>query len=135
MRLPASANNNLTLEQVKAKFEDWRKTRGKRRAIPNTLWKAAVSLAPKYPLYQISKALHLHYTGLKNRVQERRSSPVASGVCSPAFIELGLCDQMRPAECIVEMENQSGAKMRMYFEGEAGLDLLELARAFWGKRS
>ena len=135
MHLPASANNNLTLEQAKAKFEDWRRTRGKRRAIPNTLWEAAVSLAPKYPLYQISKALHLHYTGLKNRVQERRSSPVASGVCSPAFIEVGLCDQMRPAECIVEMENQSGAKMRMYFEGEAGLDLLELAEAFWGKRS
>jgi len=88
MRLPASANNNLTLEQAKAKFEDWRRTRGKRRAIPNTLWEAAVSLAPQYPLYQISKALRLHYTRLKNRLQERRSSPVASGVCSPAFIEL-----------------------------------------------
>jgi hypothetical protein len=33
------------------------------------------------------------------------------------------------------MEDQKGAKMRMYFKGKAGLDLLELGKVFWSKRS
>jgi hypothetical protein len=32
------------------------------------------------------------------------------------------------------MADQKGATMRMYFKGEAGLDLLELGKAFWSKR-
>jgi len=42
---------------------------------------------------------------------------------------------MGPSECLVEMEDASGAKMRMQFKSGTDLDLLELSRIFWGRRS
>jgi hypothetical protein len=33
------------------------------------------------------------------------------------------------------MADQKGATMRMYLKSEAGLDLLELGKAFWSKQS
>lgn len=63
------------LAQVRDQFENWRKTRQKRTAIPEALWDAAVSLSKDYSTLQISKALRLHYTTLKNRIQaEHRGS-------------------------------------------------------------
>ena len=135
MDLPAPANKKLTVEQVQEQFEQWRRSRGKRGVIPDALWQAALLLFPDYPVHRISKALRLNYTDLKNRVNAQRSTSEQSDISTAGFIELGLNDPMRPAECIIEMADQKGATMRMYFKGEAGLDLLELGKAFWSKRS
>ena len=135
MDLPAPANKTSPLKQVQEQFEHWRRTRRKRSAIPDTLWEAAVSLFPNYSLYRISKVLRLNYTDLKHRVNVYRSACEQSDVSTAGFIELGLSDPMRPAECMIEMADEKGATLRMYFKGEAGLDLLELGKAFWSKRS
>lgn len=37
-----------------------------------------------------------------------------------AFVELALSAPLSTAICIVEMQNQDGAKMRMYFKGNVG---------------
>ena len=37
-----------------------------------------------------------------------------------AFVELDLSAPLSRAACIVEMQNQDGAKMRMYFRGDVG---------------
>jgi hypothetical protein len=92
-------------------------------------------LFPDYGLHRISKALRLNYTDLKHRVNACQSTCEQSDVSTAGFIELGLSDAMRPAECIIEMADQKGASMRMYLKGEAGIDLLELGKAFWSKRS
>jgi hypothetical protein len=135
MDLPAPANKKLTVEQVQEQFEQWRRSRGKRGTIPDALWQAAVLLFPDYPVHRISKALRLNYTDLKHRVNAHRSTSEQSDISTAGFIELGLNDPMRPAECIIEMADQKGASLRMYFKGQAGLDLLELGKAFWSKRS
>ena len=135
MDLPAPANKKSRLEQVQEQFEHWRRSREKRGAIPDALWQAAIMLFPDYGLHRISKALRLNYTDLKHRVNAPRSTSEPSDVSTAGFIELGLSDPMRPAECIIEMADQKGASMRMYFKGEAGLDLLALGKAFWSKRS
>lgn len=135
MDIPAPASKTFTLKQVQGQFEHWRRTRGKRRGIPDALWKAAVSLFPEHSLCQISKALRLNYTDLKQRVHGQRSTVVLPTGDSPGFIELGVGDLMYPGECIVEMADQKGATMRMYFKGKAGLDLLALGKAFWSKRT
>ena len=135
MDLPAPANKKLTLEQVQEQFEHWRRSRKKRGAIPDALWQTALMLFPDYPVHRISKALRLNYTDLKHRINAYRSTCEQSDVSTSGFIELGLSDPMRPAESMVEMADQKGATMRMYFKGEAGLDLLELGKAFWSKRS
>ena len=61
MDLPGPANKKLTLEQVQEQFEHWRQSRGKRGAIPDALWQAAVMLFPDYALHRISKALRLKH--------------------------------------------------------------------------
>ena len=135
MDLPTPANKKLTLEQVQEQFEHWRLSRKKRGAIPDALWQAALMLFPDYPLHRRSKALRLNYTDLKHRINAYRSTCEQSDVNTVGFIELGLSDPMRPTESMVEMADQKGATMRMYFKGEASLDLLELGKAFWSKRS
>lgn len=135
MKFRENSSKKSSLEEIRDQFETWRKTRGKRTAIPDVLWEAAVSLCPRYSLCQISKALRLNYSDLKHRVQASQSFLQSSPVIGPAFIDLGLKSPMLPAECTIEMEDQNGAKMSMYFKGEAGLDLLELGKVFWSKGS
>ena len=135
MDLPAPASKTSPLEQVQEQFEHWRGSRKKRGAIPDALWQAAVMLFPDYALHRISKALRLNYTALKHRVNAHRSTCEPSDVNTASFIELGLSDSMRPAEVMIKMADEKGATIRMYFKGDAGLDLLELGKAFWSKRS
>ena len=135
MKFTEFSSKNSTLEEIRDQFETWRKTREKRTTIPDVLWEAAISLSPRYSLCQVSKALRLNYSDLKLRVQASQSFLQSSPVIDPAFIDLGLKNPIFPAECTIEMEDQNGAKMRMYFKGEAGLDLLELGKVFWSKGS
>jgi len=135
MKFTEFSSKDSTLEEIREQFETWRKTREKRTTIPDVLWEAAISLCPRYSLCQISKALRLNYSDLKLRVHASQSFLQSSPVIDPAFIDLGLKNPIFPAECTIEMEDQNGAKMRMYFKGEAGLDLLELGKAFWSKGS
>jgi hypothetical protein len=105
------------LESVRYQFEKWRETRkSPRETIPEYLWEAAAKLHDKYPISRISKALGLS---------------LAKKQPSPLFVELAGVESFATSECIVEMENDSGSKMRMHFKGKADLDLLELSKAFW----
>jgi len=144
MKLTDISSKKPTLGEIREQFEKWRKTREKRTTIPEVLWEAAVSLSPGYSPCQISKALRLNYNDLKYRIQTSQSMLHSSPVIDPAFIDLGFKSPMLPAECTIEMEDQNGAKMSMYFKGEAldhrygifdGLDLLELGKVFWCKQS
>ena len=130
-----SANEFLTLDQVCQRFEHWRQTREKRCPIPEKLWQAAESLYPEYSIYNISKALRLNYTDLKQRLEAKQPAFVPPSINSAEFIEVKVNSAIRPAECLVEMEDPIGAKMRMHFKGDAGLDLLELGRIFLSRRS
>ena len=122
-----------SLSEVKEQFKVWRKTRKSPRPIPKKLWAAAVSLSSKYSISQISKELVLDYTTLKNRAAIKGKDSAAS--MGPAdFIEVNLEPPAVVAECIVEMQDIAGAKMRMHFRGKTDFDLLELAKAFWSKK-
>ncbi len=124
--------SSLTMNEVMARIEEWRNTRKRRKPMPEELWEAAASLSKEYSIHRISKALRLNYTALKKRIQpDECSSNSKAGV--PAFIELDLASSSI-SECIVEMEDGSGAKMRMHFRGKTDFDLLELGKAFWGKK-
>ena len=123
-----------TLKQVREQFSVWRKSRGKRSAIPDALWQAAVNLCQDHSISKISSTLRLNHTVLKQRVQACALSQPVSGISAPSFIELDVAPSSSTAGCIVEMSDHKGASMRMYFKGEAGFDLLELGKAFWSKR-
>jgi hypothetical protein len=123
-----------SLSEVKEQFKNWRRTRNGHRPIPEKLWQAAVSLTAKHSISQISKELVVDYTALKKRVPIKKKNTAAK--ISPAgFIELNLEPAAAVTECIVDMEDNLGAKMRMHIRGKTDFDLLELAKAFWSKRS
>ena len=121
------------ISEVKEQFKIWRRTRKSPRPIPEKLWAAAVSLTAKHSISQISKELVLDYTALKKRVPIKKKDSAAS--MSPSgFIEVNLEPPATVSECIVEMQDILGAKMRMHFRGKTDFDLLELAKAFWSKK-
>ena len=121
------------LNKVKSEFDFWRTTRKNGKPIPVELWEQAVDLYPEFTISKISTTISLSYTDLK-RCVEQKAEDVTGGRIEniPAFIELGL-PQSSPlvSECVVEMEDSSGAKMRMCFRGETDFDLLELGKSFW----
>ena len=122
-----------TLSQVKEQFKTWRKPRKSPRPIPENLWAAAVSLATKHSISQISKELVLDFSALKRRVRVKNKDGAAS-TNPPGFIEVNLEPPAAVAECIVEMQDIAGAKMRMHFRAKTDFDLLQLAKAFWSKK-
>ena len=122
-----------SLSEVKEQFKTWRRTRKSPRPIPDNLWQAAVSLTAKHSISKISKELVVDYSALKKRVPIKKKNTAAE--MSPAgFIELNLEPPAAVTECIVEMQDNLGAKMRMHIRGKTGFDLLQLAKAFWSKR-
>ncbi len=121
-----------SLTDVRTKFEHWRQTRKScREPIPEQLWQAAVQLAGRHSINKISRALRLNYTELKNHIQGRAWKQAIKPVQSNAFIELDCGHPFFESECIVEMDNKDGSKMKWYFKGRTDLDFLELGKAFW----
>ena len=122
-----------SLSEVKEQFKIWRRTRKSPRPIPDKLWQAAVSLTATHSISQISKELVLDYNALKRRVTTRNKNTAAK--MGPAgFIELNLEPPAAVSECIVEMQDNQGGKMRMHIRGKTEFDPVQLAQAFWSKR-
>ena len=121
------------ISEVKEQIKTWRKTRKNPRPIPDKLWVAAVSLTANHSISQISKDLALDYSALKKRVLIKKKDSTAR-MNPPDFIELNLEPPAAVSECVVEMQDILGAKMRMHFRGKTDFDLLELAKAFWRKK-
>jgi hypothetical protein len=123
-----------SLSEVKEQFKIWRRTRKSPRPIPEKLWQAAVSLTANHSIRQISKELVVDYSALKKRVPLKKKNTAAK-MSAAGFIELNLEPPAAVSECIVEMQDNLGAKMRMHIRGKTDFDFLELAKAFWSKRS
>jgi hypothetical protein len=122
-----------SLSEVKEQFKIWRRTRNSPRPIPEELWQAAVGLTATHSISQVSKELVLDYNALKRRVPTKNKT-TATKISSPGFIELELEPPAAVSDCIVEMQDNFGAKMRMHFRGKPDCDLLELTKAFWSKQ-
>jgi len=121
------------LSEVKEQFKTWRKARKGLRPIPKKLWAAAVSLTTQHSISQISKELVVDYSALKKRAAVKKKDTAAK--MSPTdFIEVNLEPPVAVSECIVEMQDIAGAKMRMHFRGKTDFDLLQLAKTFWSKK-
>jgi len=119
------------LGEVRDQFEDWRRTRKNRREpIPGRLWEAAVKLADSYSINSISKTLRLSYSDLKHHVHEQSATDNVEAIAAAEFIDLGCSRNFFESECIVEMQDACGLKMKMSVRGKAEFNLLQLAKAF-----
>ncbi|MBT6499407.1 MAG: hypothetical protein HOK67_05845 [Deltaproteobacteria bacterium] len=123
----------ITLATVKQQFKKWRDNRQHRRRIPDELWEAAASLSGQYSIHYISKSLGVNHSALRDRIASRSLSKNTE--IQTCFFELPPPLTPPTSECLVEMENIHGDKMRMHFTGEISLDLLALGQNFWRKCS
>ncbi len=121
-----------SLSEVKEQFQKWRRTRKSPRPIPKKLWEAAVCLSANHSISQISRELILDYSALKKRALIKKKNSVTKISC-PDFIELGFDPPTAIPECLIEMEDSLGGKMRIHFKNKTDTELLELVKTFWGK--
>ena len=120
------------LQELSARFEDWRRTRRGKPPIPEPLWAAAAQLARSHGVCQTAQVLHLEYKKLKQltdgeaagtRVRRRRARATAT------FMEL-VAPPSAAAECLIELEGPRG-KLRVQWKGATAPDLAGLSRVLW----
>jgi hypothetical protein len=116
------------LSKVRRDLERWRQRRNRPMRIPEAVWAVAVELADERGVAPISRALRLDYYSLKKRLQAAREKKATP---APTFVEVVAGEfSPGPAECVLEVEEAGGARMRIQLKGGAVPDLVALVRAF-----
>ena len=123
-----------SLEEVRTRFETWRRAKKPHNRIPKSLWAAAVEVCKQHPIYHVSQALRLNYTELKQRTAQANSgSDTQHPSLDRNFVELSLGLEAQPVLCSIEVESPKGGKVKMSFTGKCwDLDPMALAKLFWG---
>lgn len=128
------------LQRMRERFEGWRKTRD-RRAIPEGLWTAAVKLAAEHGIHRTARALRLNSQSLRRRVEATVGHGSPGKEAAPGFWELvpagGLAGVRASGvgECIVELEDADGRKLRIHWKGGEVPDLAALIGSVWSGRA
>jgi hypothetical protein len=115
------------LARAQRKIEQWRQQHRPRARLPEDLWREAAKLACAHGINRIARALRLDYYTLK----ERAAAAAESGDRDPRFVEVlpGMTPASQP-QCMIELEDGSGAKMRIHVQGGDMPDVAALARVF-----
>ena len=151
MRTGAKGDLPAGLETLRRRFDRWRRTRKRGSRTPDRLWKPAVQAAGVYGLNRTATALRVNYYALKKQVEragaggdlpseagsasrDASDGPVVSGDgrAVATFLELAPPASRNAGECVLELENPGGAKMRIHLKGVEVPDLAALSRDFWG---
>ena len=126
--------SNLTIEEVQASFDQWRKTRRGRSPIPEELWAAAGELARRHGVNRISRVLRLEFNHLKRMADSGGQIAAAGAEKAPAFLELVNPGASGLPEYTIEMDGPNGT-LRIHCKGVTAADLAELSRALWSVAS
>jgi hypothetical protein len=126
------------LEELAVQFCLWREGRRRGDRIPAPLWSAAVDMALEVGVSRVANKLRLNTVFLNKRLAAAAGQP-QSDAAEPEFVEL-LTVPAAPArtpvvgvhECVVELHNARGAKMRVELNAAGLAGLAHLCRAFWG---
>jgi len=120
------------LEGIQRRFERWRRTRKIPSRIPEPLWAAAVKIASTYGMSRTAHTLRVNYNALKKRIDEAAAAPGGPEKNAvTTFLELAPPTRVGSCDCTLELENASGAKMRIHLQGDETPDLAALSRSFW----
>jgi hypothetical protein len=115
------------LVRGRSRFQAWRGQRKVGERIPQPLWTLAVRLAKVHGVSRTVAALGLDYYSLQKRVEAAVAPPQSGG---PAFVEL-TSPILVGKECRLELDNGSGATMRVHLVGYDAADVEALSRSFW----
>ena len=115
------------LVRGRSRFQAWRRQRKAGGRIPHPLWAMAIRLAKAHGVSRTSAVLRLDYYRLKERAEAAGSEPQPSG---PSFVEL-TSPVMGAKRCRFELDNGSGATMRVQLVGYDAAELEALSRSLW----
>ena len=123
----------VDLEQVRAQLENWRRTPGHGRAIPEEIWAGAVELARIQGVYRTSRELRLSFQSLQRRLAARGGRASSKAARSPIFLDLGPGRMNGESVCVVELAAPDGARMTVRLSSFVAESLTALAGALWGR--
>lgn len=95
-----------TVEEVRARLEEWRQSRQRRAAIPDELWSAAIEVARRDGLGRTATALRLDYGKLKRLMLA--ADGVEKRTTTPSFMELITPETAAVAQCAIELQGRRG---------------------------
>jgi hypothetical protein len=126
----AKSPRPVSIEGVRRRLERWRRRRAHPRApIPTRIWADAVALARQQGLYQIARALPIHYGGLKQHL-EAADGTVGIGARA-GFVELSPGPSTACDACVIEVDGPRST-VRFRVPGIGFSDLARLSRAIAG---
>jgi transposase-like protein len=138
-----SVNHREDVEQLGQRFTKFRSTHPVRSRLPEELWAAAAKLARRDGIEATALALDVDRPSLqkwtdrfepgaqprlRRQARQRRTGRTVSA--PPAFVELLAQPTGAAPSCLVEVESQRGAKLRLELKGIPANTLAELIRAF-----
>jgi len=130
--MPRSKKPTVSLEEVKARFEEWRRNRKGKAAIPDELWAAAAEVARREGVSRASTELGVEWNHLKRRMAA--ASRASSKPVPPRFVELVAPRGESLSECVIELEGRH-AKLRIQLKDASASYLATLTRELWESAS
>jgi len=139
----AAGSHHEDAEQLGRRFAEFRSTHPVRSRLPEELWAAAAKLVRRDGLEATALALDVDRPSLqkwtdrfepgaqprpRRQVRQRRVCRTVSA--APAFVELLAQTTGAAPSCLVEVESQRGAKLRLELKAIQPSALAELIRAF-----
>ena len=134
VQVKASAD---ALMQLKERFATWRAVRKLGMRIPPELWSAAVEMVSVHGACRVAGELNLDYDMLKQRAA-LAGGKTGTAHLVPRFVELFAAAGPMPAhsaslpECVIELANARGSRMRVELNGQGLVGLSALCGAFLG---
>lgn len=132
-RAVEAAVGGQDLNAVIDAFKRWRDEKRPGEKIPQGLWQAAVSLHPRYSVYQISRALHLDFVDLRDRVGSGKKVR-AKGEKGAQFVQLPMAmGGGGVADCRVKVRGGGKVRITVKLRAAAPGTVLELLRELWSR--
>jgi hypothetical protein len=117
------------MAETKRSFEHWRRGGKRRGRIPEPLWRLAVGAASIHGLHTTARRLRLNATRRKEQMERLARGPASED--EPRFVELSWPGAALAPECILEVEDRSGKKLRIQLKGSATAQAASLGRMLW----
>ncbi len=123
------------LRVVHRQFERWRKDRRRGTRIPEDLWQAAADVSREVGVSKTAQELRLDYYKLRRRTETQlEARPTPEAPPEGGFLELSLGAPALP-ECVLEIEDPRGARLRVELKGATPAHLEILTRTLRGLAS
>jgi len=113
------------MEDAERAFRSWRQSRrASGGRIPDELWAQAASVASVHGVTKTAERLRLNGTRLKERCgREDRGT---------GFVELAANELSLAGECVLEVEDAKGIRLRLVLRGASASAAVAAAKELWG---